>query len=79
MERDRAERLIEFLVIGVVAGISEDLLAVWLATGETITPHVVGIVVLVAIPFAVVSELVVDSEDFPLFRRIAERLHRETR
>jgi hypothetical protein len=42
----------------------EDLLAVAIVTGEMITWKVVGLVVLIAIPFAVLGELVVDRVDF---------------
>lgn len=60
----RFERFIEFLLIGVAMGVIEDLLAVKLATGEPITLEVIGIVVLVTVPFAAFSELVVDDTDF---------------
>ncbi|HSG33863.1 MAG TPA: hypothetical protein VLA37_04955 [Sphingomonadaceae bacterium] len=61
---DRTERLIEFVVIGLAMGITEDLLAVWLSTGEPITWHVLGIVVAIALPFAFLSEFVVDHPKF---------------
>ena len=61
---DRTERLIEFVVIGLVMGITEDLLAVWLSTGEPITWHVLLIVVAIALPFAFLSEFVVDHPKF---------------
>jgi hypothetical protein len=61
---ERAERLIEFMVIGLAMGVTEDLLAVWLATGEPITWHVLGIVFAIALPFAFVSEYVVDHPKF---------------
>jgi hypothetical protein len=60
----RSMRIMEFLVIGLVMGISEDLLAVWLSTGEPITWSVLGIVIAVALPFAFLSELVVDHPKF---------------
>jgi len=52
-------RLAEFFVIGVVVGIAEDLIAVYLSTGQ-FSFKIVWIVALVAIPFAVISELIVD-------------------
>ena len=61
---ERAERTMEFLVIGLIMGVSEDLLAVWLSTGEPITWSVLGIVVAVALPFAFISEYVVDHPKF---------------
>ncbi|MCP6720180.1 MAG: hypothetical protein KJI72_02550 [Patescibacteria group bacterium] len=57
-------RFLEFFLIGVVLGIFEDVLAVWFATGEPITPKVIGIVFLVALPFAVISEYIVDHPKF---------------
>ncbi|MDH5596738.1 MAG: hypothetical protein OEY44_01430 [Candidatus Peregrinibacteria bacterium] len=58
--RKRIEIFAEFLIFGVAMGLAEDLIALKLATGEPITLKIVGIVTLVAIPFAVVGELVVD-------------------
>lgn len=62
--RQRLIRFLEFLVIGVVMGLAEDLLAVWLATDAPINLEVVLIVLAVALPFAVISELVVDQPRF---------------
>lgn len=66
MNKRKARRLaifIEFLVFGIVIGITEDLLVVVLATSEPITWKVVWIVVAVAIPFAIIGELIVDNID----------------
>lgn len=60
----RQERLLEFLVIGLAMGITEDLIAVWLSTGETITWSVFGVVFAIALPFAFLSEFVVDHPEF---------------
>ena len=57
-------RILEFLVIGVVMGIGEDLLAVKLATDATIDWRILWIVIAVAIPFAFISEVVVDNPKF---------------
>lgn len=64
MKRTRKLRLLEFLLIGVGMGLAEDLIAVAFATGEPITPRVVWIVLLIAIPFAFLSEIVVDHPRF---------------
>lgn len=61
---ERTRRTLEFLIIGIFMGVSEDLLAVWLSTGEPITWSVLWIVIAVAIPFAFISEFVVDHPDF---------------
>ena len=64
LSRLKKLRLVEFLIIGVVMGVAEDLLAVYFATGEKIDFHIFWIVFLVALPFAVISELVVDHPRF---------------
>lgn len=66
----KAKRLslfFEFLVFGILIGLVEDLIAVKVATGATITWETVGIVVLVTIPFAILGELVVDNIDMTSF------------
>jgi hypothetical protein len=60
----RKLRIIEFLVIGVVMGLAEDLIAVVLATDAELNWHIVAVVFFVALPFAFISEIVVDH---PLF------------
>lgn len=68
------EKIVEFLIFGVIIGVIEDLVAVKLATGVAITFRVVGIVILVGIPFAILGELVVDKIDFvEIFRRLSKR------
>lgn len=63
-KRQRLIRFLEFLVIGIIMGLVEDLLAVTLATDTTIDGRVVLIVLAVAVPFAIISELVVDHPRF---------------
>lgn len=57
-------RFLEFFLVGVGLGILEDILVVKFATGEPITLKVIGIVFLVALPFAIISEYVVDHPKF---------------
>jgi hypothetical protein len=57
-------RLIEFLVIGVLFGLIEDLIAVKTVSDVSINFRVVLTVLMVAIPFAIVSELIVDHPKF---------------
>ena len=61
--RRRLEIFLEFFIFGVVMGVVEDVIAVHFATGQQITWHVVGIIVIVAIPFAAIGELIVDRTD----------------
>lgn len=60
----RLEVFFEFFIFGIVIGVVEDLIAVKLTTGYSITWHTVGIVILITIPFAVIGELVIDNIDF---------------
>jgi hypothetical protein len=57
----RIEVILEFLIFGIVIGIVEDILAVKLTTGAPITWKVIGIIVLIAIPFAFIGEIVADN------------------
>ncbi|WP_306060895.1 hypothetical protein [Natronococcus wangiae] len=56
---------------------TEDGLAVVIATDAEVTLEVIGVVVLIALPFAVLSELVVDHP-VPLLRAAAIKLERTT-
>lgn len=60
----RTLRLIEFAVVGVVMGTAEDLIAVLLATDATFNWNILLVVFLVALPFAFISEIVVDHPKF---------------
>lgn len=62
--RKRTIRFIEFLLIGLLMGVFEDALVVYFVTGEKITFHTIWIVFLVALPFAFLSEYVVDHPKF---------------
>jgi hypothetical protein len=64
MKKKKYLRVIEFLVVGVAMGLIEDLIAVRLATDASIDWQVVWVVLLVAIPFAFISEVVVDHPKF---------------
>lgn len=75
MKRQTVERFLEFLVVGIVMGTIEDLIAVRLVTGEAVDPRTIFIVVGVAIPFAAFSELIVDHDETAYFRKLADRIH----
>ncbi len=64
MSKKRLEVFLEFLLFGVVVGVVEDIIAVKMTTGASITAETVGIVVLIAIPFAFLGEILVDQVDF---------------
>ena len=60
-------RLLEFFIVGLALGVIEDLIAIWLATDSYIDLRVILIAALVALPFAIISEIVVDQKRFPKF------------
>jgi len=62
--RKKTIRFIEFILIGVVMGVFEDSIAVFFVTGEAITFDTLWIILLVALPFAFLSEYVVDNPKF---------------
>ena len=77
MNAKRIEVFAEFLVFGILIGIIEDVLAIKLATGEPITWRIIGIVVAIAIPFALLGEFVVDQVDFvSLIKKYKKRKRR---
>ena len=64
MTRLKKLRLLEFLAIGVIMGTIEDLIAVAFATDAEINLGVIAVVFAVALPFAFLSEIVVDHPRF---------------
>jgi hypothetical protein len=67
MEKKRLRRLevfLEFLIFGLIMGVTEDIIAVKIATGAPITWKIFWIVLLIAIPFAIIGELIVDKWNF---------------
>ena len=74
MDHGRLKRLLEFFIIGIVFGVTEDMLAVLIATDATLTTDIVIVVVLIAIPFAILSELIVDHPNFLHFDRLSMRI-----
>ncbi len=63
MNRKKLELFLEFLLFGLLMGITEDIIAVKAATGASITLSTIIIITIVAIPFAIVGELLVDRQD----------------
>lgn len=57
-------RLIEFFIIGVLFGIAEDLLAITIATEGGFEWKYLWVAAIVAVPFAFISEIIVDHPDF---------------
>jgi len=62
------ETFLEFVIFGVFISIIDDLIIITILTGKFINLETLGIIFLIVIPFAIVSELVVDRKDwFPRF------------
>jgi hypothetical protein len=63
MDVSSYEQFFEFVFIGVVLGVVEDLIALYFVTDGAISIswEMIGIVTLVAIPFAAFSELIIDD------------------
>lgn len=68
-------RLIEFLFIGIIMGTAEDLLAILFATDAQIDARVFIVVILVALPFAFISEIVVDHPRF--WEKVLPSIHKD--
>lgn len=64
MNRLKKLRIIEFFIVGVLFGVIEDIIAIIFATGTEITPKVLFVALAVAVPFAFISEIVVDHPRF---------------
>ena len=60
-------RLLEFFIIGLVLGVVEDLIAIFLAPDVKIDIRVFLIAAFVALPLAIISEIIVDQKRFPKF------------
>lgn len=74
MNPKKIELVFEFLIFGIVIGIVEDLLAVKLTTGEPITFKMIGVIILIAIPFAILGEIFADKVDFvKIYRKIFKK------
>lgn len=58
------EHLLEFFLVGIVFGMAEDILAIMLHSGQfTVTWRMFFIAAAVAIPLAIISELIVDRTE----------------
>lgn len=67
MKTKKIELIIEFLIFGIIVGVIEDLIAVSFIGGERITWEIIGLVVLLAIPFAIIGEIFADNVNFAPF------------
>ena len=64
MNYKRLEVFLEFLILGIIIGVVEDIIVIKVLTDHIFTLKDFGIIVLIAIPFAFVGEILVDKIDF---------------
>lgn len=57
-------RIIEFIIIGLIANSLDNIVAIRYAAKATLTPAVLARLFLLVIPFAILSELIVDHPKF---------------
>lgn len=60
----RKLRVIEFIIIGLIANSLDNIIAIRYAAGAALTPEVFARLFLFVIPFAILSELIVDHPSF---------------
>ncbi len=67
-------RILEFIIAGLILDLIENVITVKLTTGERITKEVVFVAFLVVIPFAIITEIIIDH---PKFWENAHRIYRK--
>jgi hypothetical protein len=71
MKSQRIELIFELVVFGTILGVIEDLIAIKATTDVQLTVKNFLIVVVIAIPFAFIGEVLITKIDFTkLFNRI---------
>lgn len=73
MDAKQVARFVEFLVIGSMMGVTEDITAINVATDAEDAVEMIGNILVVALPFAGLSELLVDNPAFGDVERLVER------
>ncbi len=76
--RKKTLRVIEFLIIGVLFGLIEDIIAIRVVSDVMIDFRVLMTILAVAIPFAIVSELIVDHPRFWEVLRLRKKEENES-
>ncbi|MDO8495369.1 MAG: hypothetical protein Q7S32_02475 [bacterium] len=57
-------RILEFIVAGLILDLIENIISIKLTTNAEITANVFWIALMVVIPFAIVTELIIDHPNF---------------
>ncbi len=79
MRKEYVLRLLEFFIVGVLMGVFEDLIAIHYATNAVITSDVIIVAAIVALPFAVFSELIVDWKHMKFIQKRMNNLKNDVR
>lgn len=57
-------RIIEFIIAGLVLDLIENVISIKLTTGAELTKEVFIVAALVVIPFAILTEVIIDHPNF---------------
>ena len=57
-------RILEFVVAGILLDLTENIISIKLTTRAELTPLVFLIALIVVVPFAVITELIIDHPNF---------------
>ena len=72
----KMEVMFEFLLFGILIGITEDIIAIKLTTEASITPRMIGIIVAIAIPFAIIGEMIADRVNLArTFKKMSDNMN----
>ncbi len=57
-------RILEFIVAGVALDLTENIISIKLTTQAELTPLIFLIALVVVVPFAIITELIIDHPNF---------------
>lgn len=57
-------RILEFVVAGLILDLTENIISIKLTTDAELSPKIFMVAFLVVVPFAILTELIIDHPDF---------------
>lgn len=57
-------RILEFIVAGIILDLTENIISIKLTTNAELNPKVFIVALMVVIPFAIITELIIDHPNF---------------
>ena len=57
-------RILEFIVAGLILDLAENIISIKLTTGTAITANVFWVALMVVVPFAIITEVIIDHPNF---------------